>query len=233
MSILRLENISYTYDKGKKYVFKNVNYSFDKGKFYAITGMQGCGKTTLLALIAGLDKVSEGKIYFNNEDVSKIDAYNFRSKDIGVIFRNYNLLPHLTALENVVFSMSIAGVKPEDQERQALELLKKTGVADDQVNVIVSDLTYSDQLKVAIARAISYNPQIIIADEPTKRFLYKEEEEIIQIFKSLANEDGKCVILTTSSQDVISAADVVYELKSAGGKDEIEFVKDKFVRFYN
>jgi len=231
MSILQLENVGYTYDKGKTWALRNINFSFDKGKMYVLTGLPNSGKTTLLSLLAGLDMVTEGKIYFDGKDLRTLDPYIYRSKDVGVIFRSYNLLPHLTALENVIFSMTVAGHNDKNIREQALEALKKAEVPDELLNTRVSEMTFYEQSKVAIARAIACNPQVILADEPARKFPYKEEAELTRIFQKLAHEDNKCVIVSSLSQDMVHSADVVYELKIAN-QDEEEFVKDKYIKFY-
>lgn len=112
MSILTIEHLYYSYDNGKTPVLRDINLEFEKGKTYAIVGKSGAGKTTLLSLLSGLDKCSDGKILYNKKDISKIDREKYRSQNIGVIFQNYNLLPHLTALENVILSMDVAGHSP-------------------------------------------------------------------------------------------------------------------------
>jgi len=109
MSILKLENLGYSYDSGKTPVLENLNYEFENGKLYAVTGRSGAGKTTLLSLLSGLATATSGRIMYLDCDVSKIDRYRYRSRSVGVVFQNFNLLPHLNAVENVLLSMDIAG----------------------------------------------------------------------------------------------------------------------------
>lgn len=216
MSILKLENISYHYDKNKVEVLDNLNMDFDAGKIYTIVGKSGAGKTTLLSVLSSLAKPTGGKIYLNEKDITKIDRYKFRSKYVGVIFQSFNLLTHLTALENVILSMDISGKKFDKPKKEiALELLKKVGLDDEETTRRVLKLSGGQQQRVAIARALSYNPDIILADEPTGNLDGETQNEIIDIFRMLA-EEGKCVIIVTHSPDVAKASDITYELHKPG-----------------
>ena len=213
MSLLQLENVSFHYDKSKKNVLDKVNLSFDEGKIYSVVGRSGTGKTTLLSVLSGLAKPTDGKILYNGEDIRSVDKYEYRSRYIGVIFQNYNLLPNLTALENVILSMDISGKKFDNKKKIASELLEKVGLDADEANRRVLKLSGGQQQRVAIARALSYNPDIIFADEPTGNLDMQTQKDIMDIFKGLAHEEGKCIIIVTHSPDVAKSSDVVYELK--------------------
>lgn len=213
MSLLKLDNISYRYDGSSTDVLKDLNLEFDEGKVYAIVGKSGAGKTTLLSVLSSLTSPTGGTIYLRDQDVSKIDKYEFRSKYVGVIFQNFNLLAHLTAVENVVLSMNISGKNFGSQKKEdvALDLLKKVGLSEDEANRRILKLSGGQQQRVAIARVLSYDPDIILADEPTGNLDVETQNEIIDIFKMLAAE-GKCIIVVTHSPDVAKAADEVYRL---------------------
>lgn len=211
MSVLKLENLAYRYDNGAN-VFEGINYEFEAGKIYAVVGKSGAGKTTLLSLLSGLCAPTGGKIFINDEDISLKDKYELRSKYIGVIFQSFNLLPHMTAIENVILSMDISGIIFENKKQHALELLKKVGLDDDEAHRRILKLSGGQQQRVAIARALSYEPQIILADEPTGNLDGETQEEIMRIFRMLANE-GKCIVIVTHSPIVANEADVQYELK--------------------
>lgn len=213
MSVLSIEHLYYSYDNGKTPVLKDANFEFEKGKTYAIVGKSGAGKTTLLSLISGLDQSSDGKILYEGQDITKIDREKYRSQNIGVIFQSFNLLRHLTALENVILSMDVAGLKVGDKKQHALEMLRKVGLDEEKANRRVLKLSGGEQQRVAIARALSYNPDIIIADEPTGNLDSRTEMEVIGILKDLAAEDGKCVIIVTHSPSVSQNVDVIYELQ--------------------
>lgn len=213
MSILKLENISYHYDRSKVEVLDNINMEFNENKIYTIVGKSGAGKTTLLSVLSSLAAPTGGKIYLRDEDISKIDRYKFRSRYVGVIFQNFNLLTHLTALENVILSMDISGKKFDRPKKEiALELLQKVGLDEGEARRRVLKLSGGQQQRVAIARALSYDPDIILADEPTGNLDGETQDEIIGIFRMLANE-GKCVIIVTHSPEVAAASDITYELK--------------------
>ena len=212
MNTLCLENLCYKYEKNSKNVLNNVNLTFDSGKMYAIVGKSGSGKTTLLSLISGLCRSTGGKILYNGEDISKTDTYRYRSKYVGVVFQSFNLLNHMTALENVVLSMDIAGIKDKNRTETARELLSKVEIEPEEFDRRVLKLSGGQQQRVAIARALSYNPEIILADEPTGNLDGETQTEIMKIFRRLADE-GKCVIIVTHSPEVAAAADVRFELK--------------------
>lgn len=212
MSVFKIENLYYKYDDGKVAVLKDINYEFEKGKIYAIVGETGAGKTTLLSLMSGLDKPKDGKILYNGKDISRIDQDKYRSQDVGVVFQSFNLLYNLTAVENVVLSMDVARVKRKDKEQYAYKLLDDVGIDETKAQRRVLRLSGGEQQRVAIARAISYDPQVILADEPTGNLDRKTEDQIIDIFKKLAHDEDKCVIIVTHSENVANNVDNVYNL---------------------
>ena len=215
MALLSLQNISFSYDRTP--VLKDISYDFEKGKIYCIIGKSGAGKTTLLSLLSGLAKPSAGEILYDGQSIAKIDKYTFRSRYIGVVFQSFNLITKYTALENVVLSMDISGCKIKDKKLRALELLDSVGLDEDEANRRVLKLSGGQQQRVAIARALSYDPDIILADEPTGNLDQDTQREIMDIFRSLANQ-GKCVILVSHSPDVADMCDERYELTKTSTK---------------
>ena len=213
MSILKLQDISYTYD-GRAKVLANLNYEFEKGKVYAIVGRSGAGKTTLLSLLSGLTSPTEGKILFEDKDVKKIDRYQYRSRYVGVVFQQFNLLPHLNAVENVELSMRASGKKIRDKRKLATELLDKVDLDETLAKRRVLKLSGGEQQRVAIARALSYDPDILLADEPTGNLDLTTQEEVMDIFNRLAHDENKCVIIVSHSPEVAASVDEVYELAS-------------------
>jgi putative ABC transport system ATP-binding protein len=213
--LLKLDKIGYRYkDAGKdEYVFTNISYNFEKGKIYAIKGPSGSGKTTLLSLISGLEKCSLGHIYYQDNDLSTYDLDHYRNTDIGIIFQSYNLIPYYNALENVILSMDINGDVIKDKEKYAKELLEKVGLNENQLNRRVLKLSGGEQQRVAIARSLSYNPDIILADEPTGNLDKQTENSIMKIFRHLASDEDKCVIIVTHSDNVSKLSDEVLEIK--------------------
>lgn len=217
MSILSLQNISFSYDRTP--VLKDISYEFEKGKMYCIIGKSGAGKTTLLSLLSGLAKPTAGEIFYDGKSISKIDKYTFRSKYIGVVFQSFNLITKYTALENVVLSMDVSGAKIKNKKEKALELLDSVGLDEDEANRRVLKLSGGQQQRVAIARALSYDPDIILADEPTGNLDRDTQNEIMEIFRELADA-GKCVIIVSHSQDVAKMCDERYELTKLSGKNK-------------
>ena len=158
-----------------------------------------------------METPTEGTILFKEKDIRQIDRYLYRSKYVGIIFQSFNLLSHLTALENVILSMDVSGIKYPDKKAKAMELLAKVGLNEDEAKRRVLKLSGGQQQRVAIARALSYEPEVILADEPTGNLDQETENEIMKIFKNLASE-GKCIIIVTHSQEVAQQADAIKEL---------------------
>lgn len=214
-TILELKGVSYKYKDAEEndYVFKDINYSFDLGKTYAIKGKSGSGKTTLLSLISGLETDYEGTIMYHETDLKTRNLDVYRNTFIGIVFQSYNLLPHLTALENVILSMDISGQKIDNKKEEALKLIESVGLKREQANRRVLKLSGGEQQRIAIARSLSYDPEIIIADEPTGNLDKETENDILKILDDLAKKENKCVIIVTHSENVCEKVDIVYELK--------------------
>ena len=215
MHELEIKNLSYRYADAKKdeYVLKDLNMSFDKGKIYAIKGKSGSGKTTLLSLISGLEKKYEGEILYQDKPLKKMDLDKYRNTDIGIVFQSYNLLPQFTAEENIILSMDINNLKNVDKKEKVIELMKSVGLDEKLAKRRVLKLSGGEQQRIAIARSLSYNPNIILADEPTGNLDKDTEDEIMKIFIDLAHKENKCVIIVTHSKNVSDKVDKVYELK--------------------
>ena len=223
MSILTLNKVTYKYDGTNKNVLKGVSANFDAGKVYAIIGKSGSGKSTILSLIAGLDTATSGEILHNGNDLKKIDRDEYRAKGIGVVFQSYNLLTNATAVENIVLSMNISGSKENDKKQFSYALLQKVGIDKETADRKILKLSGGEQQRVGIARALSHNPNIIIADEPTGNLDTETENDILMILTSLAHNEGKCVIIVTHSKKVSSIADEVWGM-AAGS---LSFVGNK------
>ncbi|WP_089282503.1 ABC transporter ATP-binding protein [Anaerovirgula multivorans] len=213
MSLLTIENVSYKYSGTKKTVLKKVSAEFNSGKLYVIMGKSGSGKTTLLSLISGLDNCTDGTISFSGNPLSQIDRDKYRAESIGVIFQGYNLLTNATAVENIVLSMCISRTKENNKKKVAYKLLEKVGINKETADRKILKLSGGEQQRVGIARALSHNPDIIIADEPTGNLDTDTEDNILSILTSLAHNEGKCVIIVTHSKKVSSVADEVWGMK--------------------
>ena len=215
--ILSIQNASYQYSDATsdEYAIKDINFEFEKGKIYAIRGRSGSGKTTLLSLISGLERCTEGKIIFDGKDLKNINLDTYRNSEIGIVFQSYNLLPYMTASENNILSMDASGRKIENKKQKAIELMESVGLKESYADRRVLRLSGGEQQRVAIARSLSYNPKMIVADEPTGNLDKQTESEILDIFKKLAHEEGKCVIIVTHSPNVCDIVDQVYDLKKS------------------
>ncbi|MFD3157008.1 ABC transporter ATP-binding protein [Haloimpatiens sp. FM7330] len=213
--ILRVEDVSYEYNSMNEKVMavKKVNACFEKGKVYAITGSSGSGKTTLLSLLAGLDKVKNGDIFFKENSLKKLDRDKYRSNDIGIVFQSFNLLPQLTAAENVMISLELCKWPSNERKIRAMQLLKKVGLNEDKAKRRVLKLSGGEQQRVAIARALSSNPELILADEPTGNLDSRTGDIITKILTDLAHKENKCIIIVTHSNTLAKKADEVYGMK--------------------
>jgi ABC-type antimicrobial peptide transport system, ATPase component len=209
-NVLSLKNVTYQYENAKKLVLKSINADFETGKVYTIVGKSGAGKSTLLSLISGLDVSTSGEILYLDTDLKKLNRDNYRAKNVGVIFQGYNLLTNATAAQNIILSMNISGSLVKDKKTHAYELLQRVGIDRETADRKILKLSGGEQQRVGIARAISHDSKLLIADEPTGNLDKDTETDILKIFTSLAHSEGKCVIIVTHSRKVTSIADVVY-----------------------
>lgn len=215
VAVLALDNVSYAYTKGGKKIFHNLSYTFEAGKVYAITGPSGAGKTTLLSLLSGLTNPTEGKVLKGGVDLASMDRYRYRSRDIGVIFQSFNLLPSLTVSENIILSLDASGKKFNLPKKDiAAQMLERVRLPREYENERILHLSGGEQQRVAIARALSYQPNIILADEPTGNLDLITQDDIMDIFKMLAHRENKCVILVTHSPEVARQSDEVFQLEA-------------------
>lgn len=205
-----MNNVTYKYEGVERTVLKNVNAEFEAGKLYTIIGKSGAGKSTLLSLISGLDTCSSGEIRKGDKNLSDLDRDEYRAREIGVIFQSFNLLTNATAVENIVLSMEISRMPMKNKKDFAYALLEKVGIDHETANRTVLKLSGGEQQRVGIARALSHNPDILIADEPTGNLDKDTENDILNTFSALAHEEGKCIIIVTHSKKVTSIADVIY-----------------------
>ncbi|MCL1990345.1 MAG: ABC transporter ATP-binding protein [Defluviitaleaceae bacterium] len=224
MAILEVVNVQYGFQDGenKRVILDNISAGFEKGKFHAILGDSGSGKTTFLSLISALDKPHGGQILFENKDINRdIGAEKYRRNHIGMVFQAYNLIPFMTAAENVRVAMSITeNDLPADEASVAYNLLDHIGITRDKADRTVNKLSGGEQQRVAIARALSTNVDLILADEPTGNLNEEMEAEIVNILKNLAHEHDKCVVVVTHSKDIAAQADVIFKLKGGQFLDE-------------
>ena len=217
MNILEVKDLLYYYQDGskKRIILEGVNASFERGKFYTILGESGSGKTTFLSLISALDAPKEGVILYEGKDVREIGYERYRRNMIAIVFQNYNLVQYMTAVENVLVAMGITENRIEgDYKEVAYGLLEKVGIDRQTANRRVTRLSGGEQQRTAIARALSTNVDIIMADEPTGNLDHDTSEGIIELFMNLAHEMNKCVIVVTHDLNIAEKSDVILRLDS-------------------
>jgi putative ABC transport system ATP-binding protein len=222
MKLLDIKDVFFTYPDGDsvRTILDHVNVTFEKGNMYAIVGSSGSGKTTFLTLIAGLDSAQEGSITFKGKDIAEIGLWEYRRNHVGMVFQSYNLIPYMTGLENVLVAMGISG--KTHMKDSAYELLESIGIEKNKANRNVRRLSGGEQQRIAIARAMANQPDIIVADEPTGNLDGETEDTIIGLFRKLATEKDKCVIVVTHSEKVAKQADVILRLHATKGTFVIE-----------
>lgn len=204
--MLKLQDISYKYSKNAPIVLDSICCEFESGKLYSIMGESGSGKTTLISIIARLDKPLSGTIFYNGKDVKKINPDKYRANMVSIIFQQYNLLFNHTAIDNIAAILRITGYKG-DYVKQATKLLTEVALAPEKHNKPVQNLSGGEQQRVAIARALASDSGVILADEPTGNLDKTNEQNVLSIFRKLATEYGKCVIIVTHSNAVAEFAD--------------------------
>lgn len=203
--IITVDNINKTYKNGslELQVLKNISFKVDKGEFLAIMGSSGSGKSTMMNILGCLDNQYEGKYILDGIDISKStenELSEIRNKKIGFIFQSFNLLPRLTALENVELPLIYSSVPKEERHKRANELLEMVGLKE-RTHHRPNELSGGQRQRVAIARALVNNPSIILADEPTGNLDSKSEAEIIEILQKL-NKMGKTIVIVTHEPSI-------------------------------
>ena len=203
--IITVDNINKTYKNGslELQVLKNISFKVDKGEFLAIMGSSGSGKSTMMNILGCLDNQYEGRYILDGIDISKStenELSEIRNKKIGLIFQSFNLLPRLTALENVELPLVYSSIPKEERHKRANELLEMVGLQD-RTHHRPNELSGGQRQRVAIARALVNDPSIILADEPTGNLDSKSEGEIIEILQKL-NKMGKTIVIVTHEPSI-------------------------------
>ena len=215
-SVIKLEDIRKSYFMGKQelQVLKGVTLDILKNEYVALMGPSGSGKSTLMNILGCLDSPSDGKYILNGHDVSTMldnELAEIRNKEIGFVFQQFNLLPRLSALENVALPLVYAGIPKKIRNEMAEEVLRKVDLAD-RSHHKPNELSGGQCQRVAIARALVNNPSIILADEPTGNLDTKTSYEIMNIFSKI-HEDGNTVVLVTHEEDISNYAKRVIRLR--------------------
>lgn len=210
MNVIEVKDLSKIYNSTEVKVtaLNQVDLIVEEGEFTAIVGPSGSGKTTLLNMIGGLDEPTSGEISIGGTDISQLsssDLIDFRLNNIGFVFQAYNLIPVLTAIENVEFIMQMQGVPKAERERQAKELLTQVGLGD-RANSRPSKLSGGQQQRVAVARALASKPRFVLADEPTANLDSKSTENLLDIMEELNRKEKITFIFSTHDQRVVNKA---------------------------
>jgi len=215
--VVKAKGIKKTYQMSKKNIvqaLKGVDLEVNEGDFSAIIGPSGCGKSTLMHILGLLDRPDEGTLEIDGMDMTNISekkAYKLRAQKIGFIFQGFNLIPTLTALENVVLAGKYGGIKKRARLSRAKELLKVLGL-EERINHKPTELSGGQQQRVAIARALMNNPSIILADEPTGELDTKTSLEIMDLLKKLNKDESKTFLIVTHNMDVANACKKIIKL---------------------
>ena len=212
-SIIDLKNISKQFDG--ETVLKNFNLYIKDGEFVTILGPSGCGKTTILRIIGGFIKPDSGDVLFNGKRINDLPAHK---RTVNTIFQKYALFPHLNVYENIAFGMRIQKKSESEIRDTVKEMLRMVNLSDFS-NRNINSLSGGQQQRIAIVRSLSYQPDIIIADEPTGNLDKDTENEILNIFKKLAKKENKCIIIVTHSTNVCDNVDVIYDLEKLKNKN--------------
>jgi len=210
MNIIEVKNLCKIFKDSAQEVcaVNDVSLTISAGEFTAIVGPSGSGKTTLLNLIGGLDTPTSGSIFVDGKDISQLkekEMTNFRLHHIGFVFQAYNLIPVLTAKENVAFVMELQGRKRSEIEKRATELLTAVGLGD-RMNSRPAKLSGGQQQRVAVARALASMPKFVLADEPTANLDSKSAENLLEIMEQLNKQEGVTFIFSTHDPRIVAKA---------------------------
>lgn len=213
MAFLTLSDVKKEYHTGSVTVpaLEDVSFDLNEGEFVVILGASGAGKTTLLNLLGGMDTVTDGKIVLDGNNIAaygKRDLTLYRRRDVGFVFQFYNLMPNLTALENVEIAVEIC-----ENHLNPKSVLESVGLAD-RLNSFPAELSGGEQQRVSIARAVAKNPKLFLCDEPTGALDYVTGKKILKLLYTLSREQGKLVIVVTHNTALKDMADKVIRIKS-------------------
>ena len=226
-TIVRVSEVTKNFDLGKIVVevLKGIDLEIEEGKYLSIMGPSGSGKSTLFNMIGGLDKPTSGKVFIDEVDIAQLDAYELawlRCRKIGYIFQTFNLIPVMTALENVTLPMTFAGMSNDDAVEQGMALLTQVGL-DGRHSHKPTELSGGQQQRVAVARALANSPAIVLADEPTGNLDLKTGEDIIDLLKELSSERKVTVISATHDYKMLNVSDQVIWIRDG----RVEKIQDR------
>jgi putative ABC transport system ATP-binding protein len=216
--MLRVAHVTKEYRSGdsKVVALDDVSLEIEQGQFASIVGKSGSGKSTLLALLGALDKPTAGEIAFDGENLTNVPSRGltrYRRSKIGFVFQSYNLIPNLTALENVMLPAELTGASRRDRKARAAELLEQVGLAGDKQQRRPGRLSGGEEQRVAIARALVNRPKVILADEPTGNLDSQTGKMIFDLLHSLTRTMNTTIVTVTHDMSIAGKTDVTYRLK--------------------
>jgi|SaaInl4_135m_RNA_FD_contig_31_953284_length_1924_multi_4_in_0_out_0_2 putative ABC transport system ATP-binding protein len=228
-TVVRTQGVKKSYKMGdiEVHALRGVDLEIYSGEYLSIMGPSGSGKSTFFNMVGGLDKPSEGKVYIDEVDVAQLDAYELawlRCRKIGYIFQSFNLIPVMTALENVTLPMVFAGLTSDESRDKGMGLLQKVGLGERHSHK-PNELSGGQQQRVAVARALANDPAVVLADEPTGNLDLRTGTEIIELLREMNEAQGVTVISATHDHKMLSVSDRVVWIKD-GQKERIALRKD-------
>ena len=210
--LLRAEGLTKTYPDGEVQALRGVSLDVERNEAVAIMGPSGCGKSTLLNLLGGLDRPTEGEIYFRGTPLSQIDRDQYRAREIGFIFQSFHVLGTLSAVENVQVPMFETKLDRRQRVERAEALIEQVGLAHRR-NHRPMQLSVGERQRVAIARALANEPSLLLADEPTGNLDSRSQNEVLQLLDDLRQRQGLTLIIITHSPEVAAAAQRVIRMR--------------------
>ena len=215
MVILELKNVHYTHHNKYNTVkaVDGISVKFEKGRIYAVAGKSGSGKSTLLSLLSGLDVPDEGQVLYKGSSTAEMDLNEYRKSCAAVIYQDFKLFPLLTVLENIMYPMELCKMKESDAKAIAEELALKVGLSEPLFRRFPAMISGGEQQRVGIARALTMNRKLLIADEPTGNLDSETGKKIIDILVRLAHEEDCCVIVATHDTGIMRQTDKTYYIK--------------------
>ena len=222
MSLLEIKDVSFSYRSRYQtnQVLNGVSCEFEAGKVYALVGKSGSGKSTMLSLLGGLDLPDDGQVLFNQKLTSKMNLSRYRLESAAMIYQSFRLLPLLTVSENITLPMELRGFRGKPARDKAKELVTRVALPDSVLDRFPGMLSGGEQQRVAIARSLSMDTNLLLADEPTGNLDEENSQNIVDILVSIAHRDGYCVVIATHDLAVLPKMDVVYHMKSGNLVEE-------------
>lgn len=212
MSILELKDVCYSYS-AEKPVLRGMNCTFECGTLYALVGKSGAGKSTLLSLMAGLDLPDSGQVLFEGTPTGDMDLDEYRRRKAAVIYQDFALFPLLTALENIEYPMELCRVEAQEAERQARELARRVSLPDELLDRYPTHISGGEQQRVAIARGLTMDRRLLLADEPTGNLDSKTSQDVLSLMKVTGQQFAQTMVMITHNEEIAQMADRIIRIE--------------------